>query len=175
MTPVGADLDGMTFSPRFAPSGGSMLVTLAANGNSDIYSVSIAGGGSRKLTNSPAIDTSPTYSPDGARICFNSDRGGPPHLYMMDSGGGSVQRISYGDGRYGSPAWSPRGDIVAFTSIQRGAFHIGVMRPDGRDERLITRSSVDQGPTWAPNGRLLLFARKDAGRLPPRHHRRDGI
>jgi TolB protein len=160
ISPVG-DLDGMTFSPRFAPDGTSMLLTLAAGGNSDIYSVGIAGGGARRLTNSPAIDTSPTYAPDAARICFNSDRGGTPQLYMMDRNGGGVQRISYGDGRYGSPAWSPRGDFIAFTSIKRGAFHIGVMRPDGRDERLITSSSLDQGPSWAPNGRILLFARKE--------------
>ncbi|HMR33288.1 MAG TPA: Tol-Pal system beta propeller repeat protein TolB [Geminicoccaceae bacterium] len=163
VVPVATDLEGMTFSPRFSPDGGSMLLTVASGGNSDIYSVGLAGGGARRLTNSPAIDTSPTYSPDGARICFNSDRGGTPQLYLMDRNGGGVQRVSYGDGRYGSPAWSPRGDFIAFTSIKRGAFHIGVMRPDGRDERLITRSFLDQGPSWAPNGRLLLFARKERG------------
>ena len=163
VVPVATDLEGMTFSPRFSPDGGSMLLTVASGGNSDIYSVGLAGGGARRLTNSPAIDTSPTYAPDGARICFNSDRGGTPQLYVMDRNGGGVQRVSYGDGRYGSPAWSPRGDFIAFTSIKGGAFHIGVMRPDGRDERLITRSFLDQGPSWAPNGRLLLFARKERG------------
>ncbi len=163
VVPVATDLEGMTFSPRFSPDGGSMLLTVASGGNSDIYSVSLAGGGARRLTNSPAIDTSPTYAPDGARICFNSDRGGTPQLYVMDRNGGGVQRVSYGDGRYGSPAWSPRGDYIAFTNIKGGAFHIGVMRPDGRDERLVTRSALDQGPSWAPNGRLLLFARKERG------------
>jgi TolB protein len=162
VAPVG-ELEGMTFSPRFAPDGSSMLLTLAAGGNSDIYSVGVAGGGARRLTNSPAIDTSPTYSPDGTRICFNSDRGGSPQLYMMDRNGGGARRVSHGDGRYGSPAWSPRGDFIAFTNIKGGAFHIGVMRPDGSDERLITRSSLDQGPAWAPNGRIMVFARRQRG------------
>jgi TolB protein len=81
----------------------------------------------------------------------------------MGRNGGSARRISYGEGRYGSPAWSPRGDLIAFSNIKGGAFHIGVMRPDGSDERLLTRSHLDQNPTWAPNGRIILFAREDSG------------
>ena len=157
------DLPGMTFSPRFSPDGRSMLVTLATDGNSDIYLMSIDGGGVRRLTDNPAIDTSPSFSPDGSQICFNSDRGGAPQLYVMGRNGGNAKRISFGDGRYGSPAWSPRGDFIAFTKIKGGQFHVGVMHPDGSDERLITRSYLDQGPTWAPNGRLILFARESPG------------
>jgi TolB protein len=149
---------GMTFSPRFSPDGATMLVTMAQSGNSDIFA--ITGGQTRRLTNSPAIDTSPSFSPDGLRICFNSDRAGAPQLYVMDRNGGGVTRISYGQGRYGSPAWSPRGDLIAFTNIRGGNFHIGVMRPDGGDERLLTRSWLDQSPSWAPNGRIILFARE---------------
>ena len=88
---------------------------------------------------------------------FNSDRAGTPQLYVMNADGSGVQRISFGAGRYGSPAWSPRGDLIAFTKIQGGLFHIGVMRPDGSDERLLTRSTLDEGPTWSPNGRVILF------------------
>jgi TolB protein len=79
----------------------------------------------------------------------------------MNANGSGVQRISFGSGRYGSPAWSPRGDLIAFTKIQGGLFHIGVMRPDGRDERLLTRSTLDEGPAWAPNGRVIVFSRED--------------
>ena len=94
---------------------------------------------------------------------FNSDRGGTPQLYVMNASGGGAQRISFGDGRYGSPAWSPRGDLIAFTKIKGGMFHIGVMKPDGSDERLLTRSTLDESPTWAPNGRVIMFSRKDYG------------
>ena len=81
----------------------------------------------------------------------------------MSRSGGNVRRISYGQGRYGSPAWSPRGDLIAFMVIKGGLFHIGVMKPDGSDERLITRSALDENPTWAPNGRTIMFARQSTG------------
>ena len=162
----------MTFAPRFAPDGRSLLLTLAQNGNSDIYLWDIASRRATRLTNDAAIDTSPSFSPDGARIVFNSDRGGRPLLYVMGRAGGGVSRISFGDGRYGSPAWSPRGDLIAFMVIKGGMFSIGVMRPDGSDERLLTRSSLDESPTWAPNGRVIMFSRQTAvGPQTPVHHR----
>lgn len=157
------DFQGMSFAPRFSPDGGTLLLSLAQNGNTDIYSWDIATRRSSRLTSGDAIDTSPSFSPDGSRIVFNSDRGGKPQLYVMGRGGGNGQRISFGEGRYGSPTWSPRGDFIAFTVIKGGLFHIGVMRPDGSDERLITRSYLDESPTWAPNGRVIMFCRQDRG------------
>jgi TolB protein len=157
------DFAGMTFAPRFAPDGRSLLMTLAQNGNSDLYVWDIATRRATRLTQEAAIDTSPSFSPDGSQIVFNSDRGGRPLLYVMSRGGSGVRRISYGEGRYGSPAWSPRGDLIAFMVIKGGFFHIGVMKPDGSDERLLTRSALDESPTWAPNGRTILFARQSPG------------
>ena len=152
---------GITFAPRFSPDGGTLLITRAQNGNSEIYAWDIASRRASRLTDSAAIDTSPSFSPDGGQIVFNSDRGGTPQLYVMGRGGGGARRISYGAGRYGTPAWSPRGDLIAYTNIKGGMFHIGIMKPDGSDERLLTRSFMDQGPSWAPNGRLIMFGRED--------------
>jgi TolB protein len=157
------DFAGMTFAPRFSPDGRGLLLTLAQNGNSDLYLWDIAIRRAIRLTDDAAIDTSPSFSPDGSRIVFNSDRGGRPLLYIMGRDGGAATRISFGDGRYGSPAWSPRGDLIAFMVIKGGMFSIGVMRPDGSDERLLTRSNLDESPTWAPNGRVIMFSRQDAG------------
>jgi TolB protein len=154
---------GMSFAPRFSPDGSSMLVTIAKDGNSDIFRYGIGSRQLTRLTDSAAIDTSPSYSPDGSRICFTSDRGGTQQLYIMGSDGGGAKRVSYGSGRYGDPAWSPKGDMIAFTNIKGGAFHIGVMRPDGSGERLITQSVLDEAPSWAPNGRRLVFARGKSG------------
>jgi TolB protein len=153
--------NGMTFAPAFSRDGRSIALTLAQNGNSDLYLVDVGSDGASRITSHPAIDTSPSFSPDGSRIVFNSDRAGSPQLYVMPARGGDARRISFGSGRYGSPAWSPRGDLIAFTKILDGAFHIGVMRPDGSDERLLTRSAFDEGPTWSPNGRVIMFSRKD--------------
>jgi TolB protein len=151
----------MTFAPHFAPDGRRVAMSLAENGNSDIYVLDLVTREQRRLTDHPAIDTSPSFSPDGQRVVFNSDRAGTPQLYVMSANGAGVQRISFGPGRYGSPAWSPRGDLIAFTKIVGGLFHIGVMRPDGSDERLLTRSTLDEGPAWSPNGRVIVFSRTD--------------
>ena len=91
---------------------------------------------------------------------FESDRGGSQQLYVMNNDGANIRRISFGGGRYGTPVWSPRGDLIAFTKIHQGEFHIGVMRTDGVGERLLTRGFLVEGPTWAPNGRVLMFFRQ---------------
>ena len=149
---------GMTFAPRFSPDSNELLLSLAQNGNSEIYLYSLKDGRKIRLTNHPAIDTSPSFSPDGRQIVFNSDRSGSQQLYVMDRDGKNVKRISFGTkGTYATPVWSPRGDYIAFTKIQRGTFYIGVMRPDGSGERLITQGFLVEGPTWAPNGRVLMY------------------
>jgi TolB protein len=153
---------GMTFSPRFSPDGQKLVFSMAVDGNTDIYVVDLRSRTPRRLTNNAAIDTSPSYSPDGRQIVFNSDRGGSQQLYVMDAeGGGDARRISFGQGRYGSPVWSPRGDLIAFTRINGGRFAIGVMSPDGSGERIVAEGYDVEEPTWAPNGRVLAFFRKE--------------
>ncbi len=78
----------------------------------------------------------------------------------MNADGAAPKRITFGDGRYQTPVWSPRGDLIAFTRQYQGRFYIGVIRPDGTGERLLTESYLDEGPTWAPNGRVLMFFRE---------------
>ena len=155
------DFEGMTFAPRFSPDGNRVVMSLALNGNSDIYTMDVQTQRVERLTRHPAIDTSPSFSPDGGRITFNSDRGGTQQLYVMDADGGNPKRISFGGGRYATPVWSPRGDLIAFTKFRSGRFHIGIMRPDGSGERLLTASFLDEAPTWAPNGRVLMFFREE--------------
>jgi TolB protein len=148
---------GMSFAPRFSPDGSKVAMSLAKDGNTDLYEMDVRGQSLRRLTNTAAIDTSPSYSPDGTQIVFNSDRGGTQQLYVMGAGGGGEKRISFGDGRYATPVWSPRGDYIAFTKIMGGSFGIGVMRPDGSGERLLANGFLVEGPTWAPNGRVLMY------------------
>ena len=155
------DFPGMTFAPRFSPDGNAVIMTISEDGNSEIYEMDLRTRRFRRLTSHPAIDTSPSYSPDRRFIVFNSDRGGSQQLYVMNANGSNVRRISFGKGRYATPVWSPRGDLIAFTKIDRGTFYIGVMRPDGTGERLLTRGYLVEGPTWAPNGRVLMFFRQD--------------
>jgi TolB protein len=155
------DFPGMTYAPRFSPDGNKVIMSMARSGNSNIFAMDLRTRVISQLTRSSAIDTSPCYSPDADRIVFNSDRGGSQQLYVMNADGSGVKRISFGDGRYATPVWSPRGDLIAFTKMVRGTFKIGVMRPDGSGERILSESFLDEGPTWAPNGRVLMFFRQE--------------
>jgi TolB protein len=151
---------GMTFAPRFSPDGNKVIFSMAEDGNTEIYEMNLLTRDKIRLTNNPAIDTGPSYAPDGQQIVFESDRGGGQQLYIMTANGANPTRISFGDGRYGTPVWSPRGDLIAFTKQKGGQFFIGVMRPDGSGERLLAEGFLVEGPTWAPNGRVLSFFRE---------------
>jgi TolB protein len=151
------DFPGMTFAPRFSPDGNKVIMSLAQNGNTDIYTLDLRTRRQTQLTNHPGIDTAPCYAPDGSKIVFESDRGGTQQLYTMNADGGDVKRITFGAGRYATPVWSPRGDLIAFTRLNDGKFYIGVIRPDGTGERMLTEAFHAEGPTWAPNGRVLMF------------------
>ena len=158
------DFPGMTFAPRFSPDSEKVLLSYASNGKSDIYEMDLKNKKKKRLTHSGAIDTSPSYSPDGSKIVFNSDRGGNQQLYVMDADGSNVKRISFGKGRYATPVWSPRGDYIAFTKMLGGEFYIGVMYPDGTGERVLASGYLVEGPTWSPNGRVLIYFRQEKGR-----------
>lgn len=154
------DFPGMTFAPRFSPDGQRVIMSMAREGNSEIYTMDLRTRVVKQLTFHSAIDTSPSYSPDSRQVVFNSDRGGTQQLYTMDANGQNVRRISYSQGRYATPVWSPRGDLIAFTKIHGGRFYIGVMRTDGSGERLLAEDFLVESPTWAPNGRVLMFFRQ---------------
>jgi len=154
----------MTIAPRFSPDGQKVIMSLLQdNGSANIFTMDLRSSTTTRLTSTLAIDTSASYAPDGSKIVFESDRSGRPQLYVMNADGSDPQRISLGDGSYSTPVWSPRGDYIAFTRQMQGQFSIGVMRPDGSGERLLTTGFHNEGPTWAPNGRVLMFFRQNAG------------
>jgi TolB protein len=154
---------GMTFAPRFSPDGQRVVMSIGEQGAAAIVEMDLRSKQTRRLTQANAIDTGPCYSPDGRRIVFESDRDGAQQLYVMSTDGSDQKRISFGEGRYSTPVWSPRGDLIAFTKQAGGQFLIGVMRPDGSGERVLTEGFHNEGPTWAPNGRVLIFFRESPG------------
>jgi TolB protein len=158
---------GMSFSPRFSPDGQRVIMSLQEGGNSNIFVMDLRSKAMTRLTDTPAIDTAPSYSPNATQICFESDRGGKPQIYIMGASGGAAQRISFGDGSYSTPVWSPRGDYIAFTRQSGGKFAIGVMKPDGSGERVLTEGFHNEGPTFAPNGRVIMFFRDPGGNAGP--------
>jgi TolB protein len=160
---VVGDFPGMTFSPRFSPDGQRVIMSLQQAANSNIFTMDLRSKRTTRLTDTAAIDTAPSYSPDGARICFESDRGGRQQIYIMGANGGAAQRVSFGEGSYSTPVWSPRGDFIAFTKQHQGRFAIGIMKTDGSGERILTEGFHNEGPTFAPNGRVLMFFRDPGG------------
>lgn len=159
------DFPSMTFSPRFSPDGTKLLFSLQKDGDANIYVMDLGSRQVRPLTEGASIDTSPSFSPDGSQIVFESDRGGSQQLYVMNSDGSGVRRLSFGTGRYSTPVWSPDVDnpYIAFTKQDAGSFKIGVMKPDGSAERVLTEGFHNEGPTWSPNGRYVMFFRDTGG------------
>jgi TolB protein len=154
---------GMTFAPRFSPDGQRIVMSLERDGSSNLFAMDLRSRRTLQLTNDNAIDTAPCYSPDGRQIVFETDRDGSRQIFVMDANGDSPHRISRGQGSYSTPVWSPRGDLIAFTKMAGGKFLIGVMKPDGSGERILTEGFHNEGPTWAPNGRVLMFFRESPG------------
>jgi TolB protein len=154
------EFPGMTFAPRFSPDGNKVIFSLSTNGASQIYTMDLRTRKTQQITSTAEIDTSPCYSPDSKYITFNSDRGGTQQIYTMNADGSDIKRISFGSGRYATPVWSPRGDLIAFTKFEGQNFSIGVMKPDGSGERILSNGFEVEGPTWSPNGRVLMFLRQ---------------
>ena len=157
------EFDGQPLAPRYSPDGTRVAFSIIRGGNTDVYVMDLQTRRLSRLTSDPGIDTSPSFSPDGSRLVFNSDRSGTPRLYVMNADGSGQRPISRGGGSYTAPAWSPRGDLIAFTKSGGGQFGIGVMAPDGSGERMLSRSYFEEGPSWAPNGRYLMFSRQTRG------------
>jgi TolB protein len=162
-----SNFPGMSFSPRFSPDSQRVIFSLQRGGNSNLFVMDLRSKETTRLTDTQVIDTAPSYSPDGTYICFESDRGGKQQIYVMAANGGQAQRISFGDGAYSTPVWSPRGDYIAFTKQSEGRFAIGIMRADGSGERILTEGYHNEGPTWAPNGRVIMFFRDPGGNSGP--------
>jgi TolB protein len=157
------DMPGTTFAPRFSPDGQRIIMSQGTGTSFSIVEMDLRSRQLRRFTEGEAIDTGPCYAPDGRQIVFESDRGGNQQLYVMSSDGSNPRRISNGEGRYSTPVWSPRGDWIAFTKQSGGGFKIGVIRTDGSGERILTDGFHNEGPTWAPNGRFLMFFRESQG------------
>lgn len=153
----------LAYAPRFSPDGQRLVLSVSEGAATNIVELDLRSKQMRRFTQDQSISTGPCYAPDGRALCFESDREGGQQIYVLDLRSGGVSRISRGDGRYSTPVWSPRGDWIAFTKQSGGQFLIGVMKPDGSGERILSSGFHNEGPTWAPNGRVLMFFREGQG------------
>ncbi|MBV8620047.1 MAG: Tol-Pal system protein TolB [Curvibacter sp.] len=159
-----ANFKGSNSAPAWAPDGRTLAVTLSRDGGSQLYTIDANGGEPRRLVQSNGIDTEPVYSADGRYIYFVSDRGGAPQIYRVGVGGGSAERVTF-TGTYNiSPSVSPDGRWLAYISRVSGAFKLHVMDLGTGTVNAITDTQADESPSFAPNGRLIVYATQQGGR-----------
>ena len=159
-----AAYDGINSAPSWAPDGKTLVITLSKDGPAQIYRINADGSGATRLTNNNAIDTEASFSPDGKYILFTSDRGGSPQIYRMGVSGNNVERMTF-DGTYNvTPRYSPDGKSFAFVQRSQGRYNLAMMDIGTHQTQILTDSSLDASPTFAPNGRLILYASIVGGR-----------
>lgn len=159
-----ANFKGSNSAPAWSSDGRSLAVTLSRDGGSQLYLIDAQGGEPRRLSQSNAIDTEPVFSSDGQWLYFVSDRGGSPQIYRMPAAGGSAERVTFQGGYNISPTLSRDGRWLAYVSRVNGAFKLHVMDLSTGAVSAITDTQADESPSFAPNGRQLIYATQQSGR-----------
>lgn len=152
------DFPGINGAPAWSPDGRQLAVVLSKGGNPKVYTVDLSSGAMKQLTFGDAIDTEPHFSPDGRSMLFTSGRGGSPQIYRLTLANGSISRVSY-DGNYNARAsYTPNQQNIVMLHREDRQFNIGVQNVGSGRIMPLTDSQMDESPSVAPNGRLVLYA-----------------
>ena len=158
---------GNNSAPSWAPDGKSLAVSLSKDGNTQIYRVNADGSNLRRLTQGNTIDTEPQFSPDGKFLYFTSDRGGNPQIYRMSADGERgepARRITFKQPYATSPRISPDGKYLAYIGGAGGGFKLFLMNLATGDSTPMTDTSFDESPSFAANGRYILYSTQVGGK-----------
>ncbi len=159
-----AGFDGLNSAPAWSPDGKKVALTLSRDGNPEVYIFDVGTSELRRLTRNTAIDTEPAWSPDGKSIVFTSGRSGVPQLYQMPVSGGSAQRLTF-KGKYNADAsFSPDGRSIVLITNQGNGYRVGIYSTQDRTIRILTASQLDESPSFAPNGDMIMYATQKSGR-----------
>jgi TolB protein len=159
-----AEFNGINSAPAWSPDGTKLALTLSRDGNPEIYVMQMSDNSLTRLTNNPAIDTEPSWSPDSKEIVFTSDRGGKPQIYRMRADGSNVERVTF-EGDYNARAsYSPDGKMLTLVSGAQGRYHAALLHLQSAVLQVLTDTTLDESPSFAPNGRMILYATERGGR-----------
>jgi TolB protein len=159
-----ADFPGINGAPAWAPDGRRLALTLSKDGNPEIYVIDLDTRRLQRLTKNGVIDTEPAWSPDGREIVFTSDRAGKPQIYRMRSDGSKVERLTFEGDANLRPSYSANGETVTMVTQVNGRYHIGILNLKDKTLQILSETPLDESPSFAPNGRMILYATSVDGR-----------
>ena len=155
---------GINGAPDWSPDGQYMAMTLSKDGNPEIYIMDLTTRKLKRMTNHYAIDTEPSWSPDGKSIIFTSNRGGSPQIYRLSLLTGKIVRLTF-EGKYNARGeLTPDGKDLVMVHRRRGLFHIGIKNLEQDSFAILTTTELDESPSIAPNGSMLIYATSFEGR-----------
>ncbi|HTQ36581.1 MAG TPA: Tol-Pal system beta propeller repeat protein TolB [Steroidobacteraceae bacterium] len=157
---------GVNGAPAFSPDGRRLALTLSGTaGDTDVYVLDLATQQLTRITDDPAIDTEPAWSPDGQMLYFTSDRGGAPQIYVAaPTAKARARRISFGVAYAARPRVSPDGKQLALVEEEGGASYIATLDLASGNITTLSHGNLDESPSFAPNGAMLIYAGRDGGR-----------
>lgn len=161
---VVANFKGSNSAPAWSPDSSRIAIALARDGLTQVYVVNADGSNLRRLTNTGGIDTEPQFSADGGTIYFTSDRSGGPQIYKMSANGGEAQRVTFSGAYNISPRISPDGKMLAFISRREGRFQLFALDLTNNQEIRLSDSAKSEAPSFAPNGKYVMYATEMGGR-----------
>jgi TolB protein len=159
-----ANFRGSNSAPAFSPDGRDLAVTLSRDGGSQIFLIGRDGSNPRRITQSHSIDTESVFAPDGQSLYFVSDRGGGPQVYRQAISGGNAERITFSGAYNISPHLSPDGRLLTYVMRQNGNFKVVTMDLSSGTLQQLSDTNEDERPSFAPNGRLIIYATHVQGR-----------